>query len=201
MPTTQKMTDVSLYIFRSKFKKARIQMIDNTQSPAIVIFPVEITRVRRGSLEPHHRDAAWFWLAGGEEPLSQLLLNPQPKGRLAHAGWPNDENQRSPAGLLNGSPKCLAYRLQLWMRERVRAEVGKTLTRRPLQKLVRESPWRHLQYSSYVVSSSTLSVFALASTAKVIATLSLVGISLSTAVSQRSSSSPAWIVVTIPLAS
>jgi len=28
MPTAQKMTDVSLSIFRSKFKKTRIQMID-----------------------------------------------------------------------------------------------------------------------------------------------------------------------------
>jgi uncharacterized DUF497 family protein len=28
VPTAQKMTDVSLYIFRSKFKKTRIQMID-----------------------------------------------------------------------------------------------------------------------------------------------------------------------------
>jgi len=28
VPTAQKMTDVSLSIFRSKFKKTRIQMID-----------------------------------------------------------------------------------------------------------------------------------------------------------------------------
>ena len=36
MPTAQKMTDVSLSIFRSKFKKTRIQMIDYSYSASSV---------------------------------------------------------------------------------------------------------------------------------------------------------------------
>src|SRR5204862_5762600 len=40
VPTAQKMTDVSLSIFRSKFKKTRIQMIDYTNRLASLDRPI-----------------------------------------------------------------------------------------------------------------------------------------------------------------
>jgi hypothetical protein len=38
-PTARKMTDVSLSIFRSKFKDLRIQMIDNIADPGMISKP------------------------------------------------------------------------------------------------------------------------------------------------------------------
>src|SRR5437867_4191832 len=114
-----------------------------TQSPAVIVFPAEITRVRCGSLESDHGNAPRVWFAGRKESLFQLLLNPQPKCRLAHPRWPNYENQRSPGWFLDGSPKSIANCLQLGMRDRIGTKVREALTRWPLQELRRESFWEH----------------------------------------------------------
>src|SRR6266513_120609 len=111
VPTAQKMTDVSLSIFRSKFKKTRIQMIDYTRGfKSALIVPFVITQSKEfvcsSKLSLHFPMLPKAPVALGRHEISQFPRDVSPH---VHSG----EVHSGDAGLCGGI-SCFGSRTPLY---------------------------------------------------------------------------------------
>lgn len=127
--------------------------IQRPQGSLVVILPIKVSGIRRHSFHGDYWNAAYVFFRFGEKRLLQILLNPQSQRRLAYAGRTDHEHQRPSGEFLDSSFERDVRFFQQGMSNRVRSEICDSFTYRAVEELARKAFLRHVQYSSYALSS------------------------------------------------